>query len=87
MHIDLEQVSNQQTQYKQRQNFENRAPVTQRNTRPVSRVEIGENECTESVHEDLVSFESKIKNAPKLKYPNIELKRCFDAKSFRHSNE
>jgi len=37
-----------------------------------------------------VSFEDKIKHirgqGMPYKYPNIELKRCFDAKNFRESN-
>ena len=64
-------------------------PQTQRNTRPVSRVNL-EREDSMTVHEDLTIFEGKIGSkdriGPKSKYPNIELKREFNAKSFRDSN-
>jgi len=65
----------------------NRVSVTQRNTRPSSRVEI-ERENSSAVAADLVNFETRQKGAfQQFKYPNIELKRCFDAKQFRRSNK
>jgi len=65
-------------------------PATQRNTRPTSKVNFDE-ENQDSVNDDLGSFESKIRGKdtslrPQQKYPNIELKRCFDARNFRDSN-
>ena len=66
-----------------------RMPQTQRNTRPGSRVNFEED--ASSVQEDLTVFEDKIgckdnRIGPKSKYPNIELKREFNAKNFRDSN-
>ena len=62
-------------------------PQTSKNPKGVSRVELMQ-EDSNTVNADLLSFESKIKGRYKLfKYPNIELKRCFDSKSFRKSNE
>jgi len=89
----LHQLSNQQTYFKQRQyliaNYNHRVPATQRNSRPISRVNIIE-EDAHSVNDDLISFEQKINDRQSRissqKYPNIELKRCFDAKNFRESN-
>jgi hypothetical protein len=64
-------------------------PATQRNSRPTSKVNF-EDEDEHSVNEDLGSFETKIRRKDSLrplqKYPNIELKRCFDATNFRESN-
>ena len=60
--------------------------MTQRHSRVTSRVDII-NESGTSVKEDLVNFESKIKGTTvPYKYPNVELKRCFDAAQFRRSN-
>ena len=63
--------------------------MTQRNTRPASRVNF-QDEDADSLNDDLVSFESKIKQQNSLasvqKYPNIELKRCFDARNFGANN-
>lgn len=83
----------QQYSYKQRQNLtanlNMRVPMTQRNTRPVSRVNF-EAEDADSLNDDLVSFESKIKYQKNLavvqKYPNIELKRCFNPQNFGANN-
>ena len=90
--IDLDAISLQQQNFKQRQNItaslHMRVPQTQRAERPPSRVNFKENGNT--VTDDLIGFEEKIRNesrfAPQSKYPNIELKRCFDAKNFRESN-
>ena len=54
-----------------------------------SRVNMQDN--ANSVQDELVTFESKIHGKsrwanPNSKYPNIELKRCFEAKNFRESN-
>lgn len=62
-------------------------PQTSKNTRPCSRINLLQ-EDSGTVNADLVNFESKMKDSRFMlyKYPNIELKRCFDPKTFRKSN-
>ena len=88
----LDNISVQQKLLKQRQNFTAnmslRMSMTQRNTRPISRVNFPDD--ANSVSDDLSNFESKMAKghtSQKKNYPNIELKRCFDARNFKESNQ
>ena len=94
--INLDAISSQQTDYKNRLSYSVRnkvrmAPHTQRCTRPHSRVELNADaEDGNTIRDDLSNFEQRVnigsKFGPASNYPNIELKRCFDAQKFRNSN-
>jgi hypothetical protein len=45
-------------------------------------------EDASTVVEEIETFDSRVSagHGASFKYPNVELKRCFDAKNFRHSN-
>jgi hypothetical protein len=88
---NLDQISVQQKLSKQRQNLTANMPMrmsmTQRNTRPISRVNFPDD--AHSVSDELSNFETKMRKdsfSQQRKYPNIELKRCFDARNFKESN-
>ena len=68
--------------------FGKRMPRTQRNSRPSSRVNFCDD--PDSMNDDLSVFEQKFQPGSvtrSSKYPNIELKRCFDPTNFKLSNE
>ena len=87
--VDLSDVTNQQAAYWQRKNNSASMKVrshllTQRNTPDRTK----HHEDTSTVVEELESFDSRVTagRGASFKYPNVELKRCFDAKKFRQSN-